>query len=325
MSVQAAHAVVLVRSRRFHPNPLTAHDNLFQTPATEDVADAAYQASTEVARQLAEAGVVVHLFEDETSEHPDSVFPNNWFSTHGGGRVAVYPMYAANRRGERRTDVIDFLKQMYRVQEVVDYSGLEQDGCYLEGTGAMVLDHVSRIAYTARSRRADPLLLERFCTTFGYEPMLFDAGDESGTPIYHTNVMMCIATEFALVCLDAIVDPGRRAEVAERLRWSGRTVVPLSLAQVRAFAGNAIELRGSSARRILALSTTAASSLTPAQREVIEASCDLLQLDVSPIELAGGSVRCMIAGIHLDPRRVPVPSAPHRPAESAGDVAFVTS
>ncbi|MFT4088672.1 MAG: arginine deiminase-related protein, partial [Gordonia sp. (in: high G+C Gram-positive bacteria)] len=244
MSAQAPRSVVLVRPHRFTPNPLTAHDNRFQTPAAGDVAEAAYRASTVAAQRLRDAGVTVHLFEDETGAHPDSVFPNNWFSTHGGGRVAVYPMYAANRRGERRADVIDFLKHHYRVQEVIDYSGMEQDGIYLEGTGAMVLDHSTRLAYAARSRRADPLLLERFCTTFGYEPMLFDAVDDDGTPIYHTNVMMCVATDFALICLEAITDPARRAEIAERLTDSGKQVVDLSLAQVRSFAGNALELRG---------------------------------------------------------------------------------
>ncbi len=244
----------------------------------------------------------MHVFDDETGAHPDSVFPNNWFSTHAGGRIAVFPMYAANRRGERRSDVIEFLKRTYRVQEVVDYSGLEPDDLFLEGTGAMVLDHVARIAFTARSRRADPLLLERFCTTFGYEPMLFDAVDEGGAPVYHTNVMMCVATEFALVTLDAISSPARRAEIVSRLRESDRQVIALSHTQMRDFAGNAIEVRGADGRRILALSTRAERSLTAVQRAAIRESCDILALDVPSIELAGGSVRCMIAGIHLDPR-----------------------
>ncbi len=305
VSVQAPRAVVLIRPHHFRPNPLTAADNRFQTTAEADarseVASQAYAASTSVARTLEKAGVTVHMFDDVTSEHPDSVFPNNWFSAHSGGRVAVYPMYAANRRGERRNDVIDFLKRAYRVQEVIDYSGFEQDEVFLEGTGAMVLDHIARVAYAARSRRADPRLLERFCTTFGYEPMFFDAADETGTPIYHTNVMMCVATDFALVCLDAIRPPSHRAAVRSRLEESGREVLALSHAQMADFAGNAIELRGSEGR-ILALSARAERSLTADQRSVIERSCRILPLDVGPIEMAGGSVRCMIAGIHLDPR-----------------------
>ena len=323
---QAPSAAVLIRPHHFRPNPATAIDNAFQTTGLglrRDVSAAAYHASTAAARRLTEAGVAVHLFDDETAEHPDSVFPNNWFSTHNDGRIALYPMYAQNRRGERRPDVIEFLKFAYRVEEVTDYSGLELDGIHLEGTGAMVLDHTSRIAYTARSRRADPKLLHRFCTAFGYEPMMFDARDEEGTPVYHTNVMMCVATDFALVCLDAIADVKLRSEVVGRLRETGKTVVALTQAQVRAFAGNAIELRGSSSRRLLALSTTAAAALTPDQVEVVESSCDLLALDVSPIELAGGSIRCMIAGIHLDPRTDPV-AAP-APRSAADDVVMIAS
>lgn len=324
VSVQAPNAVVLVRPHRFHPNPQTAADNAFQRTAPSSVAVAAYQASTELARRLSEAGVLVHLFEDDTGAHPDSVFPNNWFSTHHGGRIAVYPMFAANRRGERRADVIDFLKHSYRVQEVVDYSGFEPERLYLEGTGAMVLDHSARVAYAARSLRSDPLLLERFCTTFGYESELFDALDSEGRPIYHTNVMMCIATDFALVCLESIVDPVRRADITHRLEASGRTVLPLTLTQVREFAGNAIELRGRGPRRLLAISARAAASLSPSQLAVIESSCDLLTVDIAPIELAGGSVRCMIAGIHLDPRSVPTTN-PAPALNTADDVAVVPS
>jgi len=171
------------------------------------------------------------------------VFPNNWFSTHAGGHVAVHAMRSPSRRRERRSDVIEQLKTAYRVQDVIDYSGLEQDGLFLEGTGAMVLDHIARVAYTARSHRADPLALERFCTHFRYEPTVFDTADASGQPIYHTNVLMCVATTFA------------------------------------AFAGNAIELSGQGGR--------------------------LVPLAVPTVEMAGGSVRCMIAGVHLSPRQQP--------------------
>ncbi len=303
VSVQAPRAVVLVRPHRFRPNPETLSDNAFQRTTAADVSRAAFEATTTVARVLADAGVRVHLFEDETGDHPDSVFPNNWFSTHGDGRIAVYPMYAANRRGERRGDVIEFLKGNYRVREVIDYSGFEHDGLFLEGTGAMVLDHIARIAYTARSGRADRYLLERFCTTFGYEPMFFDAMDTAQRPIYHTNVMMCVATDFALIGLDAISAPHQRSAVVDRLERSGRIVLPLTHRQLGEFAGNAIELWPEGRRRILALSARAAAALSPYQRDVINESCEIVPLDVAPIELAGGSVRCMIAGIHLDRRR----------------------
>jgi hypothetical protein len=214
-------------------------------------------------------------------------------------------MHSSSRRGERRSDVIELLKRRYRVQDVVDYSGLEYDDVFLEGTGAMVLDHASRVAYTVRSNRANPVALERFCTNFGYEPMVFDATDELGAPIYHTNVMMGIATEFAMIGLSMIPDERRRTEVVERLSTDGRAIIELSPEQVRSFAGNVLELRGS-AGRILAISARGLASLDDAQRAMIEQSCTIVPLSVPTIELAGGSVRCMLAGIHLDPRPAPV-------------------
>ncbi len=309
MSAQAPSAVVLVRPHHFTPNPATALDNTFQSAdgsrSAAQLAAAAYAEVTAAADALAGAGVTVHLFDDEDPTRCDSVFPNNWFSTHAGGRVAVYPMYSPSRRAERRGDVVEMLKTRYRVQDVVDYSGLEHDGAYLEGTGAMVLDHITRVAYAARSNRANPMVLERFCTQFGYEPMVFDACDEAGVPIYHTNVMMGIGTQFAMVGLDLIGDAARRADVAQALSGPGRDIVELSAAQVRDFAGNAIELRTASGR-VLALSARAARSLSDAQRATIERSCRILPLEVPTIELAGGSVRCMVAGIHLTARPAPV-------------------
>lgn len=305
MSAQAPSAVVLIRPRHFRPNPDTAADNAFQSvgqcanPA--EVARTAYAEVTAAADALTEAGVSVHLFDDDDPARCDSVFPNNWLSTHAGGRVAVYPMYSPSRRTERRADVVELLKAHYRVQEVVDYSGLEQDSAFLEGTGAMVLDHIARVAYAVRSNRANPSVLERFCSQFGYEPMVFDAVDEHGVAIYHTNVMMGIATRFALVGLDLIRDETRREAVRSALTDPGREVIDLTTDQVRAFAGNAIELQTASGR-VLALSSRAHAALTGDQIARIEQSCRLLPLDVPTIELAGGSVRCMIAGVHLTAR-----------------------
>lgn len=305
MSVQAPSSVILIRPHRFIPNPETAADNAFQATGehlqTDVLAEPAYAEVTRLVHALEAAGITVHLFEDQDPTRPDSVFPNNWLSTHAGGHVAVFPMYIPNRRRERRSDIVDFLKSRYRVQDVIDYSGLEPDGVFLEGTGAMVLDHQDRVAYVARSHRADPVALERFCTNFGYEPMLFDATDPEGTPIYHTNVMMCVATDFAMVGLDLIRSEVRRRQVVERLASSGRAVVDLTPHQIKEFAGNAIELQGRDGR-VLVLSGRAYRSLTADQKDVIQLSCTLLPVDVPTIELAGGSVRCMIAGIHLSRR-----------------------
>jgi hypothetical protein len=307
-SLQAPGAAVMVRPHRFRPNPETAADNTFQRAADPQaaqaaVAEAACREVTAAARRLEAEGVRIHLFEDHGErDTPDAVFPNNWFSTHPGGHIALYPMHAPSRRRERRPDVIELLKAEYRVQEVIDYSGLEQDGLFLEGTGAMVLDHLARIAYTARSNRADPVALERFCTHFNFEPMVFDTADADGRPVYHTNVLMCVATAFALVGFGLMADARRAAEVRDRLEESGRAVMALSAAQIADFAGNAIELSGRDGR-LLALSRRAFDSLTAAQKSTIERTARLVPLDVPTVELAGGSVRCMIAGIHLAPRR----------------------
>lgn len=304
-SVQAPNAAVMIRPHCFHPNAATAADNSFQTNADAqdkgELAKRAYAEVTNAASQLRELGVRIDLFEDEGEATPDSVFPNNWFSTHPGGHVAIYPMFTENRRAERRMDVIELLKRDFRVQDVIDYSGLEPDGLFLEGTGAMVLDHQDRVAYVVRSNRADPVLLERFCTHFNYEPVVFDAFDQSGAPIYHTNVLMCIATDFALVGKDMIADANRAKEIFARLSEAGREVIALTTRQIEHFAGNAIELQGRTGR-ILALSQTAFECLSSTDKALIEQSAQLVPLSIPTIEMAGGSVRCMIAGNHLAPR-----------------------
>ncbi len=305
-SIQAPHAVVMVRPHHFFSNPLTTADNAFQRTETgidpQVLSRRAYQEVTEAARILESHGVQVHLFEDEAKGcTPDSVFPNNWFSTHSGGHVAVYPMYSPNRRLERRQDIIEMLKRNYRVQDIIDYSGLEEDWLFLEGTGAMVLDHAGRIAFTARSNRANPIALERFATHFNFEPLAFHAEDGQGNPVYHTNVLMCIASDFAMAGFEMIPDATRRAEIRSRIEETGRTAISLTEAQIGEFAGNALELSGSKGR-ILALSSRAMKSLQPRQIEVIAQSAQLVPLAVPTIELAGGSVRCMLAGIHLSSR-----------------------
>lgn len=301
---QAPTAVVMIRPHHFAPNEQTRRDNSFQSIAPFDhnlVATQAYEQVTTMAKTLESHGVTVHLFEDATDRTPDSVFPNNWFSTHLGGQIAIYPMYAPNRRNERRSDIIDLLKAQYRVQDVIDYSGLEYDNIFLEGTGAMVLDHVERVAYAARSNRTDSHVLERFCTQFNIEPMVFDAKDEQGTDIYHTNVLMCIGSDFVMAGFDMMTDQVRKNQIIQRFESAGKKIISLSQQQISAFCGNAIELQGDK-QRLLALSKTAFNALTKQQITQLEISVTLLPLDVSALELAGGSVRCMLAGVHLSKR-----------------------
>ena len=185
----------MVRPHHFTVNTETAIDNRFQTraDANDNLSSIAYDEITRAAETFRSNGIEVHLFEDDSRETPDSVFPNNWFSTHAGGHIAIYPMKAASRRRERRSDVIELLKSRYRVQEVIDYSGLEPDGLFLEGTGAMVLDHIDRVAYAVRSDRTDPIALERFSTHFNFEPMVFD-GKRCFRPTFRIGVrllMLC--------------------------------------------------------------------------------------------------------------------------------------
>ncbi|MBA6349654.1 citrulline utilization hydrolase CtlX [Colwellia sp. BRX8-9] len=301
---QAPNAVVMIRPHHFFPNEETKQDNSFQSTELvnqDQIKALAFDQVTSAASILAAEGVVVHLFEDEGLETPDSVFPNNWFSTHSGGQVAIYPMYARNRRKERRTDIIAMLKQQYRVQVVFDYSGLEYDDIYLEGTGAMVLDHIERIAYAVSSKRTDSHVLERFCAHFNFEPMVFDAQDKKGTRVYHTNVLMCIGSDFVMAGFEMMTNPKRRDEIIKRFENAGKKIIYLTEQQINQFCGNALELQGTSGR-ILALSLTAYNALTPQQITLLEETVKLVPLNVSAIEMAGGSVRCMLAGVHLSKR-----------------------
>ncbi|APX34153.1 amidinotransferase [Brachybacterium sp. P6-10-X1] len=307
MTGQAPAHVVLVRPHRFHPNPLTAADNAFQHDVTAPSDEIARRARREVgglAEVLTAAGVEVHIFEDEGAATPDSVFPNNWLSTHEDGTVVLYPMCAPNRRAERRADVVTHLRERFAVRRVLDLSGYEDRSRFLEGTGAMVLDHVGRIAYACRSRRLDPELFALTCTELGYAPLLMDAADRDGTPVYHTNVLMSVGSEVAVVGSEMIRDPGQRERVLGSLRGSGRDVVEISEDQVQGFLGNCLEVSGRDGPALV-MSARAAGKLSTAQRRRIERSCRILTAEVPTIEAAGGSVRCMIAGIHLPREQAP--------------------
>jgi len=305
--MQTANAVIMVRPSGFFPNPETALDNSFQQRIAAEEYDRVGAAAREefdrAVDRLSTAGVHVHVIEDTPSPpKPDAVFPNNWFSTHHDGRVVLYPMHAPSRRAERRADLIDKLREHYRVTEVVDYTSFENRGLALEGTGSLVLDHLARIAYVSLSNRAhlEPLL--RFCADFNYEPTTFTSSDADGQPIYHTNVMMCLGTEFALIGLQTIDDLAERAKVRERLEAGKRTVIELSRGQIADFAGNALELHNEKSR-LLVLSERAAARLSDEQRTTLARFTDLLPLNLPTIELAGGSARCMLASIHLPPRQ----------------------
>lgn len=301
---QSASAVVMIRPSGFYPNPETAQDNAFQqeVKAGEDLSSIAQTEFDTAVAALRDAGVVVHVFADTPAPpKPDAVFPNNWFSTHQDGRIAFYPMYSPSRRAERRDDLIEALRERYQVSEVVDYSFYEKRGLYLEGTGSLVLDRAHRIAYVSLSKRADREPLEKFCADFDYEPFTFESTGGDGRPIYHTNVMLCVGSELALVGLDLIGDRTQREALRARLEATGKTIIALDRNQIEDFAGNALELRGEQSK-LLILSTRAAAALTDEQRARITRSARLLPLTLPTIELGGGSARCMMATIHLPPR-----------------------
>lgn len=302
MSAQSTNAVVMIRPDRFYPNPETALDNAFQKTASQPnelIADEAHSEFDRAVARLTAAGITVHVFQDTPEpSKPDAVFPNNWFSTHHDGRIALYPMFTPSRRAERRLDLIEQLRATYRITEVIDYSEFETRDLFLEGTGSLVLDHVHRLAYVSLSRRADREPLQKFCADFGFEPVTFQSQGEDGRAIYHTNVMMCLGTDLALVGLDLIPDREERGNLRERLEATGKTIIELDSEQIENFAGNALELHNDKGK-LLVLSHRALEHLRDEQREVIARFAQLLPLDLPTIELAGGSARCMLATIHL--------------------------
>jgi hypothetical protein len=303
---QSTSSVLMIRPARFYPNPETARDNAFQHKADHDAETLALIARREfdtAAQTLRVAGINVHVFEDTVEpEKPDAVFPNNWISTHHDGRVALFPMYSALRRRERRRDIIDELRKRYRVTDVIDYSTYEANGLYLEGTGSLVFDHLNKIAYVSLSTRSHPKMIQRFADDFGYEPVTFTSIGSDGQPIYHTNVMMCIGTGFAMVGLDMIPNKSERQQLRARLEKTGREIVELSAGQIANFAGNAIELHNEDAEKLLVLSSRAYQVLTDEQRKRLSCYVRAVPLELPTIELGGGSARCMIATIYLPPR-----------------------
>jgi len=300
---QSSNAVLMIRPCRFYPNPETAADNAFQASVdrpVDEVSTAARNEFDAAVQKLRGAGVTVRVFEDTVEpEKPDAVFPNNWISTHDDGRVVVFPMYSPLRRRERRHDIIEQLRKHYRVTELVDYSTFEKKGYCLEGTGSLVLDHLNKFAYVSLSNRSSRQMIQRFANDLGYQPVIFTSVGVDGRSIYHTNVMMCIGTAFAMVGLDTIPDETERDGVRARLEKSGKELVELSRDQVANFAGNAIELHNRDGKKLLVLSDRALRVLTNEQRTRLARHARLLPLDIPTIELAGGSARCMVATIHL--------------------------
>ena len=284
----------------FDFNEETAVNNAFQDEDdVSDTAKVARQESDAYIKLLEENGINVVAVEDTKEPHtPDSVFPNNWFSTHDDGTLVLYPMFAENRRLERKPAALDAIKANFEVKRTVDLTHYEEEGMFLEGTGSMVLDRVNKIAYACESPRTNKTVFEDFCNQLGYSPVLFKAVDADGMEIYHTNVMMHVGSEIAVVCLESIEDPAQRAKVRESLEGTGKTIVEISFDQMNHFAGNMLELRNKDGEPCLIMSHTAYESLSDEQIDFLESKMTLITPDLECIEQnGGGSARCMIAEI----------------------------
>ena len=305
--LQTASSVLMIRPVKFAGNIQTAASNRFQQLAGAiggDAPQAAALAEFEaLAAALQRAGVDVHIFDDTPDPHtPDAIFPNNWVSFHADATVVLYPMLAPNRRLERRLDIIEALHSRYgfHIARTIDLTHRESEEKFLEGTGSLVLDRSNRIAYACLSPRTDMDVLGEFAQRLDYEIAAFEAFDAQGAAIYHTNVLMSVGTRFAAVCTECI-EQERRATVLGMLRAGGRTVIELSMQQIHSFAGNMLELRSQSGEPVIAMSEAARSSLTATQLTALQAAGGTIVSSAIPTieRLGGGSVRCMIAEVHL--------------------------
>lgn len=303
---QLASAVLMIRPVAFVSNPMTAASNRFQAEVGLSAAEqqSAAVAEFETLRDvLTTNGIrVVEIVDTLDPPKPDAVFPNNWVSFHADGRAVLYPMEAPNRRTERRGDILDALASTYgfRVTEVIDLSHHEALGRYLEGTGSMVLDRVNRVAYACLSSRTHMDVLGEFAQRLDYEVVAFNAVDRSGSVIYHTNVLMNVGESLAVICDEAVADHEQRMAVLTALKNSGHELVLLTRMQMESFAGNMLQLRSSEGEPLIVMSAAARSSLSEDQRSTIEKHARIISADISRIEQSsGGSVRCMLAEIHL--------------------------
>lgn len=304
-NVQCASHVLMIRPARFISNPDTAATNTFQRAGADAAASqrAALREFDAYAAALRAAGVGVIVVDDTPVPHtPDSIFPNNWISFDHQGRVFLFPMEAPNRKLERRFAVLAEIEKHFVIDELVDLGCYGRQSQYLEGTGSLVLDHAHRMAYACHSTRSHPAVLQAYAARTGYRAHWFHALDRRGTPIYHTNVMMCVGSTLAVVCLDALPDAKERAALQSSLHASGKEIIAIGMGQMEQFAGNMLELRGSGGAPVFAVSRSAWAALTPVQRARIVSHGQPVIAPIDTIEqLGGGSARCMLAEIFLPP------------------------
>lgn len=304
--MQTTDTVLMIEPIAFGYNAETAENNYFQIEQEGlDIQEKALQEFKAFVEKLRNKGINVITIKDTVDPHtPDSIFPNNWVSFHNDGKVVLYPMFASNRRVERREDIIENIKsQGFEVAEVADWSFPEIQGHFLEGTGSMIFDHDNKLAYGSVSLRLDEQLFREFCEKYGFAPIVFHSYQTVGSerlPIYHTNVMMCVADRFVVICLDCIDDDLERSKVIETIKNSGKEIIEISEEQMQQFAGNMLQVQNKNGEKFLIMSETAYKSLNQDQISNIEKYCEIIFSDLSTIETnGGGSARCMLAEVFL--------------------------
>lgn len=304
--MQTTDTVLMIEPAAFGFNAETAQNNYFQINSENaETQTKALQEFNNFVEKLRSKGINVITVKDTLEPHtPDSIFPNNWISMHSDGTVVLYPMCAVNRRWERRNDILEMLQKNFKVKEIIDLSAPENEGKFLEGTGSMIFDHDNKLAYGSVSLRLDEKLFREFCEKFGFEPEVFHSyqtANNERLPIYHTNVMMCVADRFVVICLDCIDDETERKNVVNAIVNSGKEIVEISETQMQQFAGNMLQVQNSEGKKFLVMSQSAYQSLNSEQISNIEKYSEIIYSDLETIETnGGGSARCMLAEVFLE-------------------------
>ncbi|HTI09491.1 MAG TPA: arginine deiminase-related protein [Puia sp.] len=301
--MQTTSHLLMIRPVNFSFNAETAVNNAFQSAATDERTQAKALSEFEgLVKVLRDNQVDVTVINDTPEPYtPDSIFPNNWVSFHQDGVVCLYPMYAVNRRLERKPGVLEELGRKFVFDATLDFSAYEKEGLFLEGTGSMVLDRDNKIAYACLSPRTDAKVLQDFSEKMGYRPVVFTAVDGNGGAIYHTNVMMCVADRYVVVCLDSLPVATEREELTAIIKGSGKEIIGITLDQMNHFAGNMLQVENAKGEKLLVMSSQAFESLTPDQVERLQSFNRILHAPLTTIETnGGGSARCMLAEVHLE-------------------------
>jgi len=304
--MQTTDTVLMIEPAAFGFNAETAQNNYFQINSENaETQKKALQEFNNFVEKLRSKGINVITVKDTLEPHtPDSIFPNNWISMHSDRTVVLYPMCAVNRRWERRNDILEMIQKNFKVKEIVDLSAPENDGKFLEGTGSMIFDHDNKLAYGSVSLRLDEPLFREFCEKFGFEPVVFHSyqtANNERLPIYHTNVMMCVADQFVVICLDCIDDETERVNVVNAIVNSGKEIIEISENQMQQFAGNMLQVQNYEGKKFLVMTQSAYQSLTPEQISNIEKHSEIIYSDLETIETnGGGSARCILAEVFLE-------------------------